>query len=161
MILRMFSIAVLTILMAAGVTAQNEPSEWSHSLGDTTVSVGDEIEIIFRAVIPDTYLVYSNDYDCPGGGPLPAEFKYDSSAAYTLVGTATPVGAEKVYDDIFECEISEFHTTAEFRQKIKILSADAKISGVLWYQMCAATGLCVLHKYPYTIENLTINQVKN
>jgi hypothetical protein len=151
-----FTFALSILVFALTSSAQNPPSSWSQSVTDSSVAVGEEIEVVFRAIIPATYLVYSNDYDCPNGGPLPTVFNYVQTPDFELVGSPIPIGAEKVYDEIFECEISEFHKIAEFRQRIKILTENINISGVIEYQMCAASGLCVLHKYEYSIGNLTI-----
>ncbi len=154
----LFAIAIFFFTTAQ---AQNVPSKWSHKVVNPTVEIGGEIELVFTAVIPDKYLVYSNNYDCPNGGPLPAEFLYNLDSTYELVGSPLAVGDEEVFDDIFECNIKEFHTKAEFRQKIKITNSNSSISGILEYQMCAPTGLCVLHKYEFTVENLVVSEKKN
>jgi hypothetical protein len=131
------------------------PSEWSHSLEIVEgATVGSEMDIIFKAIIPNTFHVYSNDYECPNGGPLPSEFKFDASTSYELVGKARPVGAKMVFDDIFECNVSEFHHEAMFRQRIKVMQPSLRIKGVLEYQMCAESGLCVLHKYPFELNSV-------
>jgi thiol:disulfide interchange protein len=156
-IMRYVGLIALLIISYFGVNAQMiPPAEWSHSVTNKTVNVGDEIEVVFKAKIPDTYHVYSTDYDCPGGGPLPALFVYKEHSSYKLSGKAKPVGAKKVYDDVFECDVNEFHHEGEFRQKIKILSNSPKISGILEYQMCTEAGMCVLHEYEYEITGLTV-----
>lgn len=149
------ALALMTFSFA-GFAQMVPPANWKHSVNKTTIAAGDEIEVVFKAKIPGTYHIYSNDFKCPNGGPLLSEFKFNNNGSFKLVGTARPIGAKKVYDDIFKCDITEFHDQAEFRQKIKILKTSPVISGVLEYQMCTEQGICVLHEYEFTINNLVV-----
>lgn len=132
------------------------PADFSYSITPNSVKVGDEITITFNGDIPETFHMYSNDYKCDLG-PLPAKFTFEKNGSFSLVGGATPVGSEKVFDDIFNCELSEFHHKAVFKQKVKILSANPKITGLLEYQMCTEAGMCVLHEYEFNITGIIVS----
>jgi thiol:disulfide interchange protein DsbD len=153
--MKKFLVLGLTMLLASIVFGQKiPPANWGHTLNKTEVSVGDVIEVTFKTVVPKGYHIYSNDYgDCP---PRKSVFTYDKNASYELVGGANPIGYHHYEDDIFECEVADFEEKAEFRQKIKILSASPKITGLLEYQMCTADGSCVLFEYEYNIKGLEV-----
>jgi thiol:disulfide interchange protein DsbD len=140
-------LSLWSLTLATAFGQMVPPAEFSYTIDKTSVCPGDVVEVTFIGIIPETFHMYSNDYDCPGGGPLPAKFTYESNSTFELVGKAKPIGAKKIYDDIFMCDITEFHHKAEFRQKIKILSANPVIKGLLEYQICTEQGMCVLHEY--------------
>ena len=150
-LMKKFLILFLTISFSVLVFAQNvPPAKWSHKVSQKEVKVGDVIEVVYKAVIPAGMHVYSNDYgDCP---PQKARFLFEENNTYELVGKPKPIGSHHYIDDVFECEVADFENNAEFRQKIKILSASPKIEGILEYQMCTADGMCVQHEYEYTVE---------
>ena len=120
-----------------------KPPVWSVEASPVEVKPGGDAELIFRARIPASWYIYSSDVD-PNLGPQPTSFKFKKNAGYKLLGGIRPIGAKKKYSDIWEGEYTYFSGTAEFRQKVKILSADVKIEGTYEYQMCSdASGQCV------------------
>jgi thiol:disulfide interchange protein DsbD len=135
------------------------PAKWSHKIDKQEVSVGDIIEVTFKTDVPKGNHIYSNDYgNCP---PVKAVFTYDKDASFELVGGAKPIGSHHYIDEVFECEVADFEGKAEFRQKIKVLSANPKIVGLLEYQMCTADGSCVLFEYDYEVNGLKVNSGGN
>ncbi|MFT7591486.1 MAG: thiol:disulfide interchange protein, partial [bacterium] len=155
---KVFKILTVALLISSVGSVYSQiipPAEFSYTLDKSSVKVGDIVTVTFTGVIPETYHMYSNDYVCTNGGPLPAKFTYNANKSYEIVGKSTPIGAKKVYDDIFECDITEFHHIAVFKQKIKVLSASPKIKGLLEYQMCAESGRCVLHEYEIEVKGIT------
>ncbi len=119
------------------------PANWSYSLSQNEVKIGDIVEVTFTSPVPEGYHIYSNDYgDCP---PVKAKFIYTSHASYKLIGEAKAIGSHHYIDDIFECEVADFENKAEFRQQIQILKPDPKISGILEYQMCSLQMGCVYY----------------
>ena len=55
-----------------------------------------------------------------------------------------PINPVDKYDDIFECDVKIFKKTAQFIQKVKILSTSAVIKGDYEYQVCTEVdGRCV------------------
>ncbi|MBI1306455.1 MAG: disulfide bond formation protein DsbD [Bacteroidetes bacterium] len=143
--------------MASGSSQTIPPANWTYTLSKSKVKAGETIEVIFKASIPHGLHMYSLGYDCPGGGPLPAEFEYTKNKSFTWNGATKAVGDAKSYDDVFECDIRDFHDKAEFRQKIKINSANPVIKGVLSYQMCSEeTGMCVFHEFDIEIKGIEV-----
>ncbi len=132
------------------------PADWSYEIPNKNVKTGEETEIVFKAVIPETYHVYSNNYVCKFG-PLPSEFKFEKHPSFEVVGLAKAVGDHKYFDDVFNCDLADFSKTAEFHQKIKILGKDPVIKGVLEYQMCTEAGLCVLQEYDFNIKGFNVS----
>lgn len=158
--MKKFLALVFMLLSVASVFGQNvPPADWKHTVPGKEIKAGDVVEVVFKAAIPEGMHIYSNDYgDCP---PIKAKFIYDESATYQLVGGAVPIGSHKYIDDVFECEVADFENNAEFRQKIKVLSSNPKIKGVLEYQMCTADGMCVQHEYIFDLKGFNVIKSTN
>ncbi len=155
--MKKFLFLVLTISFSVLVFGQNvPPAKWSHSVAKKEIKLGDVIEVVYEAVIPEGMHIYSNDYgDCP---PIKAKFIFIKNSSFELVGGAKPIGSHKYVDDIFECEVADFENKAEFRQKLKVLSASPKIKGTLEYQMCTPDGMCVQHEYDFEVKGFKVDQ---
>jgi thiol:disulfide interchange protein DsbD len=152
---RLLAVSFSIILSVQGFSQKVPPADWSHKLDKTTVTTGDVITATFTTDIPDGYHIYSNDFseDCP---PQKAKFIFDSHPSFELVGKAKPIGTHRYLDDVFECEVSDFEKRAEFRQKIKVLTKDPTITGILEYQMCTSDGMCVLFEYEFDLSGITV-----
>lgn len=131
-----------------------QPPTWTTSVSKTNVKVGDEVELIFKTNnIPGNWHVYSNDFTTEG--PLKAEFTYETSKAFKLLTPMPkPVGQVKEYDDIWGGDVTFFKHKAEFRHKIKILSANPVIKVNMFYQMCDQS--CVQFDHDYVFEIKTV-----
>lgn len=131
-----------------------QPPTWTTSVSKTNVKVGDEVELIFKTNnIPGNWHVYSNDFTTEG--PLKAEFTYEPSKAFKLLTPMPkPVGQVKEYDDIWGGDVTFFKHKAEFRHKIKILSANPVIKVNMFYQMCDQS--CVQFDHDYVFEIKTV-----
>lgn len=131
-------------------TPEQSPAKWNLEVVKDTISNDpNKVIFVFKGVIPAGHHVYSSDYECPNGGPLPSEVKFDSNASFSLDGKLKAIGAEEVFDDIFECNVKEFHDVAEFRQHVTYKSKSGTVTGEIGYQMCSPSGLCVLHTYKF------------
>jgi thiol:disulfide interchange protein DsbD len=160
--MKKYLILGLTLLVSAKVFGQKIlPAKWSHTIDKTEVYVGDIIEVTFTTVVPKTFHIYSNKFDYTDCGPQKTTFDYELSGSQ-LVGKAKAIGTHTYSDEIWEMvcgegKISDFKDKAEFRQKIKILSKDPKIEGVMDYQMCTEAGMCVVFEYPFEISGLNVS----
>ena len=97
------------------------PARWSYHTSEREVEIGDEIELIFKVKLDDTWHLYSNEQDYEIG-PLPTEIHFEPHESYRIVGALIPKGeiiAE--YDTLWEETVRYFKHEAEFRQKVKIL----------------------------------------
>ena len=120
--------------------------DFTYRLSKTNIQAGETIEIIISTSnIPATWHLFSEETDCPPEeGPVEASLEFTPHASYQLAGKLSSVGDHMVRDDIFGCSTGQFEGKAEFRQKIKVLSANPVIRFRFLGQMCTdATGMCV------------------
>jgi|LakMenE01Jun11ns_1017448.scaffolds.fasta_scaffold9825038_2 hypothetical protein len=112
-----------------------------------SVHVGDTLEVILTAKVPNGWYVYSEKSDCPADdGPLRAEWNYNFNTAAAAIGATYGVGDALVRDDeIWKCATGEFTKTVEFRQKIIVQQAGGTITATFYGQRCSTQdGMCVL-----------------
>ncbi len=133
----------LVLATLAGFGQILEPAKWKHSTSTNEVEVGAEIDLIFTATIDANWYLYSSDFD-PDLGPMVTEFNFNEDDSYQLVGEIRPINPKEKYDSIFEGNYTYFKGTGEFRQTIKVLSADLRITGSYSYQVCSdIDGKCI------------------
>ena len=138
-------ILVWSLLISLSMSAQIlTPATWTCKLSKQYIKQGDVIELIFKVQLDATWHLYSNVQNYKTG-PLPAVFAFEPNDSYKLVGDVMAIGVKNKYDDIFEIDVNYFENTAEFRQKVKILSSDALVQGSYNYQLCTTVdGKCIL-----------------
>src|SRR5260221_9270425 len=145
----MFSKNLFTsfILLLAGFSSMEaqilNPAKWTTVTSVSEAKTGDEVTLIFRATIDNNWYLYSSEFPCEDG-PIKMTFSFAPDKSYEKVGGIIAVNPIDKHDKIFECDVKIFIGTAEFRQKIKVLSAPLKIAGNYEYQVCTEiTGQCV------------------
>ncbi|UII34092.1 thioredoxin family protein [Fulvivirga ulvae] len=130
-----------------------EPSSWTTSASSKEVEVGDNVELIFKAKIIKDWYLYSSDFD-PDCGPMVTTFTFTPNSSYELVGDVKAINPVEKYDDIFECNVRIFKKTGEFRQTIKVLNTDLKISGNYEFQVCSdVDGKCIPFDHDFIFDN--------
>ncbi len=153
-LLFVLAVAILPLITFGQLGQQKmiQPPTWTTSVSKTNVKVGDEVELIFKTNnIPGNWHVYSNDFTTEG--PLKAEFTYEPSKAFKLLTPMPkPIGQIKEYDDVWEGDVTFFKHKAEFRHKIKILSANPVIKVNMFYQMCDQSCVQFDHDYVFEIK---------
>lgn len=133
-----------------------QPASWSHGVSDSSPKVGDEIELIFTATIDSKWYLYSSDFEL-NPGPIPTSFTFEPHPSYELLGEIIPVNPSRKFDDIWEGEISYFKGTAEFRQKVRILSDKLIIKGTYSYQVCSdIDGKCIPFDEDFLFDDLKV-----
>ena len=138
-----FLIVGLSFVVASiAQKAQNETA-WKVSLSKANFELGEEIEVIITVNINDGWHLYASDFD-PNCGPLPTTIKFTSNDSYTPVGDLTSVDARKFFDEIFECNVSDFSHVAVFKQKIKVLDKTLVLDAIARYQICESNGMCLM-----------------
>lgn len=132
-------IVFLTVLFlsAFALKAQfgtiEQPVKWSISsekVDDTTV------QILFNAAVDDGWYIYSQKTE--DGGPIPLNFTYEESEAFTLNGT-TAEKAEKekaMYEEAFEMDVVKLYGNSKFIQKINVKNIDEVVNGSFTFQTC-------------------------
>jgi len=138
-----------------------EPSEWKETASKKEVEVGEEIDLIFTATIDKDWYLYSSDFD-PECGPIVTTFDFEPNSSYELVGDLKAINPIEKFDDIFECNVRIFKKKGEFRQTIKVLSPDLKVSGSYNFQVCSeVSGQCIPFDYDFTIDGFSVKGDKS
>lgn len=142
---------------ASSVSAQIlHPAQWQHLFSDESVTIGEEVDLIFSVSIDDHWYLYSSDFD-PELGPMVTEFHFEADPSYELVGEIKPINPKEAYDDIFEGNYTYFRNKGEFRQTVKVLDGKLKISGNYGYQVCTdVDGKCIPFDEEFTFKGLTV-----
>lgn len=137
-----------------------QPAHWTTSVSKTEAVVGDEIDLIFKVKIDDNWYLYSTEFPCEDG-PLKTEFTFTPDKSYQLVGKAQPINPIDKHDEIFECDVKIFKKTAEFRQRVKILSSPFNVKGTAEYQVCTEVdGRCIPGSEDFSFTKLSITEKK-
>jgi len=110
-----------------------EPADWkfeSKKISDN------EFELTFTAFIDEYWAVYSQFVE--EGGPLPTNFVFEANSDYELIDNVVEDELNKVskYDSVFEMIVPKFYRKAQFKQRVKLLSNNASITGNLEYMTC-------------------------
>ncbi|MCG8308292.1 MAG: thioredoxin family protein [Cytophagales bacterium] len=157
--MRNFSFLLVTLFSVHGLVAQIlEPAKWSYDVSSREVRVGDEIELIFKAIIDQDWYLYSSDFD-PDLGPMLTEFEFEPHESYALVGEIIPVNPKEKYDEIWEGNVKYFKGTGEFRQKVKILGESPIIRGSYSYQVCSdIDGKCIPFDDEFTFNDFEVDK---
>lgn len=130
-----------------------KPATWLVKPAEQSVQVGDKLDIVFYVEIQEDWYLYSSDFD-PDLGPMVTEINFEPGSGYELVGDLQPIGAKEKYDDLWEGTYTYFTEKAEFRQTIKVTSAELRqISGSYAYQVCTdVTGQCIPFDDEFSIK---------
>ncbi|MEM6297218.1 MAG: cytochrome c biogenesis protein CcdA [Bacteroidota bacterium] len=129
-----------------------KPTKLSYELSSTEpISVGEEVEVIFKAKIDPDWYLYSSDFD-PDLGPQVSRVVFTPSDSYELVGELRPIKPKKKYDDLWGGDYTYFKKTGEFRQTIKILKPNPSIQAVFEGQTCTDLGKCILVEEEFDIS---------
>lgn len=141
---RIAILATLLVLLSGFSQAQVlKPISWTTSMEPKNPEVGSEVELIFTANIEKDWYLYSSDFD-PDLGPQVTTFDFAPGDSYELVGELIPDHPKKKYDELWEGEYTYFIGKGVFKQKVKILKADFKITATAAYQVCTdVTGRCI------------------
>ena len=119
------------------------PAKWVYTVSNPSPSVGDEVELVFRASIDKNWYLYSSEFPCEDG-PIKTTITFKPNSSYQLVGKLQAIKPLAKHDDIFDCDVKIFKGTGELRQKIKILDAALSIAGESEYQVCSdVDGKCI------------------
>ncbi|MDX1628592.1 MAG: protein-disulfide reductase DsbD family protein, partial [Fulvivirga sp.] len=154
-----YILQVITIILftSAPVLGQIlEPSDWEVVPSKKSVEIGQELDIIFRAEIDEDWYLYSSDFD-PDCGPIVTSFTFEPNDSYRLVEEVKAIDPIEKFDEIFECNVRIFKKNGEFRQKIKVLADDLKISGHYNFQVCSeVTGQCIPFEYDFNLTDFQV-----
>jgi thiol:disulfide interchange protein DsbD len=154
--MRLFAFGLILVANTLCIAQVLTPAKWNYSTSAQTVKVGDEIDLIFNATIDNNWYLYSSEFNCEDG-PIKTTFSFTPDASYQLVGSLRAINPIDKHDKIFECDVKIFKKTAEFRQRVKVLSKNLKIVGEFEYQVCTElTGQCVPGNGEFTFDKIEV-----
>jgi thiol:disulfide interchange protein DsbD len=158
MIKRLFNTSFFFLLISVSAYAQIlTPTKWTWQPSSTTVKVGDEIDLIFKAVIEENWYIYANEFD-PDCGPMHTTVTLNPDASFKVIGTLKAISPTPKHDEIFDCDVKIYKHTAEFRQKIKVLSGNLKLSGIYEGQVCTEVeGKCIPFDGEFVFSGITVS----
>ena len=135
-----------------------QPAQWTFKVSNESPRIGDEIELIFKSKIESGWHLFSSDFKMEPG-PQPTEFRFVPSTSFKVLEKIYPVNpkTKSVDTEYWKGEYTYFHDFAEFRQKIKILSSNIKITGVIDYQVCSdGDGLCIPFGQEFAFDQIMV-----
>lgn len=133
-----------------------QPAKLAAETPSKNFKIGDEVELTFKATIDKGWYIYSVgfDEDC---GPIPIAITLENNPGFELIGKLEAVNDKAKHDKIFDCDVRIFENTGEFKQRIKILSADLALTGSYEGQVCSEEkGQCVLFSGDLLFGNINV-----
>ena len=142
---------LLTLLTMVSFTAMAQiynPVKWKIELVPGTKG---EHTIVAKATIDEGWWVYSQ-YLSGEDGPIPTSITYDEGDHFKLVGkNKESDNAKKIFDKVFEMEVTKFAKYFTIEQKVKFLDPSKPITGYLLLRTSSLLPLqkkmiCLLRK---------------
>lgn len=123
------------ILLISGLNAQIlEPVKWDFSQNKIS---DDEYELVFKATIDHKWHLYSQDIPM---SPPATTFRFEQGDDFELIGDVVEESSViEEYDPNFEMVLKYFANEAIFKQRVKINSDGAVVTGALEYMCCDDT----------------------
>lgn len=141
--LKLILLFILALLSHIGQSQVMEAPKWKVEVQESTIAKGDTITVLFTAIIPQDWYMYSSDFD-PDVGPIVTEFKFNESEQFKKLGNLEPIGQKKKYDELFEGEYTYFTKEAKFKQRFIVNLENPEINAMASYQMCSdVNGQCI------------------
>ncbi|MGW8121781.1 cytochrome c biogenesis protein CcdA [Roseivirga echinicomitans] len=160
--MRKYLLSLIFIGYAIGSFAQfRQTTSWTFDATQKEVKVGDEIELIFNVnVVKDWYIYSSKQKENVMAIPATAELNEDPS--FEAIGKLYGVNPKYKFDAIWGDTVEYFGSRGEFRQKIKVLSSNLKISGTLEFQTCTdINGQCIPGEEDFVIDFIKVAGAEN
>lgn len=110
------------------------PVSWSFSLSASKVSVGDKVDLVFKATINPDYYIYGSGFN--DLGPNPTELVFDNLQGAKLVGSLRCTTSKLKHDDVFDADIPVNIGQAIFIQTIVVTENKPLVQGVIVGQTC-------------------------
>lgn len=150
---------VLLLFIVATIQSQAQvkiTTSWTLDALPKEVNIGDEVELIFNVSINKDWYIYTEEQK-EDVMAIPANPSFEENGSFELVGGFYAVNPSKKYDDIWGDTVQYFSSYGQFRQTIKVLSADLSIKGLLEYQTCSdITGLCILYEDDFDFSMIKV-----
>lgn len=146
-----FLLGAFAIVFVANGQDKDASVNWDLSISNKDAESEEELEIIFKARIPENWYLFSSDFS-PDLGPKVTTFFFEPDPGYAIEGEIVPINPKKKYDDLWEGEYTYFTNTAEFRQNIKLNGKAVVVKGYCDFQICSdIDGKCIPYKEHFSI----------
>jgi thiol:disulfide interchange protein len=157
-ILRSFFLsAFLSLFIFSGYSQILKPTQWTSEVSKENVNVGDEVELIFHAIIDPKWHMYANNFD-PDCGPILATIKFTDLKNYSLVGEFQAINALDEHDEVFDCAVKIFKKHGEFRQKIKVTGGPLHVAASIEYQVCTEIpDKCISFEQDFVFDQIKVS----
>ncbi len=153
----------LSILLLATTLAWGQvltPARWTYSLSKTNPTAGEQVDLIFKVTIDKDWYLYTNEFPCED--PIKTAVNFKSHSSYEVAGPLQAIRPISKYDEVFGCDVKIFKGNGEFRQRIKILKADFRISGDYEYQVCSdKDGKCTVFNEDFKLGDAPAEETPN
>ncbi len=125
-------IILLTLLFSFNSFSQIfNPVKWKTSVEKISET---EYNLVATATIEKGWHLYAQKV--PKGGPRPTVLEFKPNENYELVGTTIEEKGHEGFDPTFKMNIKYFDTKTSFKQKIKLLTKEAKIDLDVEFMVC-------------------------
>ena len=140
---------VILLFMTFSLSAQViSPVKWSFSVNKISKT---EAELVFTATIDKGWHLYSQDL--PEGGPIPTTFTIEKGMGFFPEGKVIEPKAIEVFDKQFDMKVKYFSSMAEFRQKVRVMSAKpVEVKGSVEYMCCDDEQCLPPNEVPFTLK---------
>jgi len=134
-----------------------QPAKWSWAPAKNTVTTGEVLDLVFTVTTDKNWYVYANDFD-PDCGPMLTTVTFEKNNTFEPVGSLLAVNPLSKHDEIFDCDVKIFKNTGQFRQRIKVLSTNLKLTGVIEGQTCTEVdGKCIPFEVDFEFTGIQVS----
>jgi thiol:disulfide interchange protein DsbD len=113
--------------------------------------------LVFTVTTDKNWYVYANDFD-PDCGPMLTTVTFEKNNTFEPVGSLLAVNPLSKHDEIFDCDVKIFKNTGQFRQRIKVLSTNLKLTGVIEGQTCTEVdGKCIPFEVDFEFTGIQVS----
>ena len=82
---------------------------------------------------------------------------FEKHPSFTIVGDLKAINPLRKHDEIFDCDVKIFKDKGEFRQRIKLLTANPVIKGVIEGQTCTEVdGRCIPFEVDFEVTGIAV-----
>lgn len=143
-------------ILSTGNQVRNTTT-WAFDASEKEVAVGDEIDLIFNVEVANDWYIYATGME-GDIEELSTRALFEENDSFELIGVLESTGFKEKYEDIWEANVNYFEKTGEFRQKVRVLKNDLKITGTLEFQTCTDVDkLCIRGEKDFDISFVKVS----
>ncbi len=140
------SIALLLILVTAGIAQIHNPVKWSVASKKLNSK---EAVVFVKATIQEGWHIYG--LDVPEGGPIATAFTFSPSKEYTLNGKVAAPAPKSKYEKDFKMNVPYYPNEVTFQQKVKLVKGQTTVKGTVEFMACDKSQCLPPDEYNFNI----------